>query len=381
MLKKYIPLTVAIMLIGSAAQAGGLAYKDGDSYLKLGGRVQVQYHMTDPQDGESEDELFFRRLRPYIEGSSHKDWKAKWQFDLGGGKVENKDAYFQYKGFDWGNVTVGNAHVFFSQEETTSSKTQQLIERTFVGNHNYGTPDRQLGLHLDGTPSDILNWNFSLAMAAVDPDNKKLDFDSVGSLNRGDDWAEGPLVGARVVLSPNGIIKQSQGDFSGEFKSFLSLSAFTWSNDNDVRNEIEVNENGEQQLGKQDVDTTTGYSVAGGIRGGGASVDVQFNSFDADLVDDGISNGLYEDSSTTLTSYAIEGGYMIVPSTLELVAGWSSLDADGYATTWDRLEFGVNYFVDKHNVKLQSTYRIGSNKDGKSGNDVDEVFVQAQYVF
>ena len=70
-----------------------------------------------------------------------------------------------------------------------------------------------------------------------------------------------------------------------------------------------------------------------GLRGGGASVDLQFNSVDAELVDGGINNGLYENSETTLQSYAIEGGYMVIPSTLELVAGWSSQDADGYATS------------------------------------------------
>jgi len=368
------------LITGSAAHAG-LSYKDGDKYLKLGGRVQVQYHLTDPADGDSEDELIFRRLRPYIEGSVHPDWKGKWQFDLGKGKIENKDAYMQYKGFDWGTVTIGNSYVFFSHEETTSSKTQQLVERTFVGDHNYGTPDRQVGLHLQGKPSDILVWDLSAAMAALDVDNKKIDFDSVGSLNRGSDWVEGPMVGARILLSPQGTIKQSQGDFDGDLKSYVGVSGYTWSNDNDLRNEIETNEDGEQELGKQDVDTVTGLSVNGGLRAGGASIDVQFNSIDAELVDGGINNGLYQNSETTLESYAIEGGYMVVPSTLELVAGWSSLDADGYSSSWDRLEFGVNYFIEKHDIKLQTTYRIGENKDGKSGNDVDEVFVQAQYVF
>ena len=138
---------------------------------------------------------------------------------------------------------------------------------------------------------------------------------------------------ARVLLQPHSPVKQSQGDFDGEIKSYLGLAAYTWSNDNDERNEIEFNEDGEQQLGKQDVDAATGYSVNAGLRGGGASVDLQFNSVDADLVDGGINNGLYENSETTLQSYAIEGGYMVIPSTLELVAGWSSQDADGYATS------------------------------------------------
>ena len=48
--------------------------------------------------------MFFRRLRPYIEGSVHKDWVGKFQFDLGkaegDNEIEVKDAYLQYRGID-----------------------------------------------------------------------------------------------------------------------------------------------------------------------------------------------------------------------------------------------------------------------------------------
>ena len=42
----------------------------------MGGRIQMQYHQEDPENGSSTDELFLRRFRPYIEGSIHKDWKG-----------------------------------------------------------------------------------------------------------------------------------------------------------------------------------------------------------------------------------------------------------------------------------------------------------------
>jgi hypothetical protein len=41
----------------------------------------------------------------------------------------------------------------------------------------------------------------------------------------------------------------------------------------------------------------------------------------------------------------------------------------------------LNYFFAKHDIKLQTTYRMGENKDGVKDNDLDELFVQAQYVF
>ena len=79
--------------------------------------------------------------------------------------------------------------------------------------------------------------------------------------------------------------------------------------------------------------------------------------------------------------FSVEGGYMVIPERLEVVAGYQSQDADGYAESWNRTSVGVNCFAKKHDVKLQVTYRFGENKDGKDGNDLDELFVQTQYVF
>ena len=93
------------------ANAGGITFKDGDKYLKVGGRLQLQYYQSKPDGGDTTDEIFFRRLRPYIEGSTHKDWKAKIQWDMGKAENENevaiKDAYFQYKGMSNTKLTIG----------------------------------------------------------------------------------------------------------------------------------------------------------------------------------------------------------------------------------------------------------------------------------
>lgn len=81
--------------------------------MEIGGRIQLQYHKVDPDGGDSTDELFFRRLRPYIEGSIHPDWMGKFQFDIGKAEDDNelaiKDAYLAYKGISNMAVKVGNA--------------------------------------------------------------------------------------------------------------------------------------------------------------------------------------------------------------------------------------------------------------------------------
>ena len=377
-----ITLAVAgVIAFPLAGQAGGITYKDGDKYLKVGGRIQLQYHQSKPDGGETTDDLFFRRLRPYIEGTVHKDWMGKIQFDLGkaedGNEVAIKDAYFQYKGWSNMKLNIGNANFPFSREFLTSSKYQQLVERTFVGDHDYGTPDRNVGLHLTGNNgSKKITYGASATVASIDPDNSKLDFDT--PVNRNDDFNDGFMVGGRVDWHPFGYLKFSQGDFERKTKATIGVAAYSWSNDED-------NNNNDSTAacatgGKCDVDSVTGVEISGAFRAAGFSVDAEYNSFDAETSLAGITDGIYKNGKTTLTNASIEGGYMF-GQTIELVAGYQTQDADGYATAWNRTSVGANWFLKKHDVKFQLSYRMGENLDGEENNDEDEVFLQGQYVF
>jgi len=369
---------VSLALLVTMARAG-VKYQNADGdYLKLGARIQLQYHHADPDGGPAIDELRFRRLRPYIEGSLHEDWKGKWQWDMGKGNVELKDAYAEYTGIDGMSVRIGNAYAPFSREDMTSSKKQQLVERTFVGDHNYGSPERQAGLHMAGAVANkTLTWAVSGVKAAIDPSTSKLDFDTVISLNKGDDWIEGNMVCGRLEVFPIGNFKMAQGDFKGDPKLALAVGAFTWRNDDD---NVSVGADG--LPAGNNVDDVNGLELSAAVRGGGFSVDGEYNLFNADLKDGAAGKvGLYENGKTDLSNWSVEGGYMVIPNRLELVAGYQSQDADGYAKAWNRTSVGVNCFMKKHDVKLQATCRMGENKDGVDKNDLDEVFVQWQYVF
>ncbi len=374
--------------IPKAKSAGISVYKEGHKYVKLGGRIQMQYHLEDPADSDSTDELYFRRFRLYIEGSIHKDWKGKFQWDMGEAKLQLKDAYMQYRGIEQIAVTIGNAYFPFSREVLTSSKYQQLVERTFVGDHNYGTPDRVLGIHITGHNNDkSLTYGFSMAEADIDPDEAKLDFDSpVNKLFKSSkfdakevDFNQGWMYGGRVDYHSFGYLKFSQGDFDRETKATIGVAVFQWSNDND-NNDNTVG-GADEDAGTPDVDSVTGFEVSGAFRFSGFSVDAEYNSFKAETVDSAVTGGIFENGETTLVNYAIEGGYMIVPSRLEIVAGYQSQNANGYEKKWTRTSAGVNYFFAKHDIKTQLTYRMGENIDGVDGGDKDEIFVQMQYVF
>jgi len=356
--------------------AGGVTYKDGDKFITIGGRLQAQYHYEDPENGKSTDEVFLRRLRPFIEGSLYPDWVGKIQWEMGGANDDNelsiKDAYVKYSGFSNIQISLGNAIFPFAREFLTSSKFQQFVEREFVGDSKYGTTEWNIGIHVKGNnTSKKVTWGAAIAQADIDPNNSRIDFDT--PVNKQSDFNQGWIFGGRVDFHPFGNLKFSQGDFKREQKATIGIAAYTWGNDDDVLN------NG--PIVNTDVDSVTGLEISGAYRNKGFSADAQYNRFDSELKDSTVTAGLYENGETTLENWMIKGGYMVMPSTLELVAGYSSQDADNYTDAWTRITFGANWYIHKHDLKYQLTYRMSENKDGMDNNDEDELFVQAQFVF
>ncbi len=372
-----ILVTAAVITSPLSSRAEITAYEDGDKFLAVGGEIQLQYHKEMPDGGETTDDIFFRRLRANIEGSLHRDWMAKIQFDLGEADVDNevkiKDAYFQYLGWKSMKLKIGNAKFPFSRVYLTSSKHQQLVERPFVGKHNYGTPERNVGLHLTGiTGSGKVSWGTSATVASEVPDNTKLDFNTPVN-QRGEDWSDGFMAGGRIDWHPFGYMRFSMGDFNRVTKATIGVAAFTWSNDDDNLSTTACTT-------ECDVKDVTGIEISGAFRGAGISIDAEYNSFNAETVEAGITDGIYKNGKTTLTNASIEGGYMF-GETIELVACYQTQNADGYATAWNRVSVGANWFINRHDTKVQFTYRTGENLDGVQNNDENEVFLQTQFVF
>ena len=382
MFKKML-MAVTLTALTAPAFAGIVVYEDEDGKkLEIGGRIQLQYRAIDADGDAKVDELFFRRLRPYIQGTVTPKWDGKIQFDFGQSleddEVKIKDAWMRYKA-DGFNVKIGNQKPYFSREFLTSSKRQQLVERTFVGDHNFGTPDRALGVGLDGKNGEdnSITWGVFFGNEMIDPASGRLDFDT--PVNRKNDWNEGWLASGRIDFHPFGELKMEQGDFKGELKATIGIGAFSWSNDDDRNTRTE---NGmATDPGKADVDSASGFEVSGGFRVAGFSADAEYQVISADTIDPTVTSGLFVNGSTDLDKYALEGGFMAIPKKFEIVAGYESLDADGYQSSWNRTSFGANYFWNKYKVKLQGTYRIGDNVGGVSGLDADTMMIQMQFVF
>jgi len=378
------PLLLALALtLVPAAEAGVVVYEEGDKKVEIGGRIHLQFVRVDPDEGEAQNDAFFRRLRPYIAGSVTKNWEGKIQFDFGKSldddEVSIKDTYMRYTGWEGKKLTIGNVKTPFSREFLTSSKHQQLVERSFVGDHNFGSPDRFLGFRLDGTTSSKkLGYALALGSESHDPGVFRMDFDT--PVDDQSDWNEGLILAGRLDFHPRGEMKFDQGDFDrGSVKTSFSLAAFSWTNDDD-RNTYTDNGVATSDS-KADLDNAAGFEISAGLRGHGVSIDVEYQLISGDTVAEGFTGGAYQDGTTDLDKLAVEGGYMFAGNHFEIVGGWDMLDASGYEDTWERLSFGVNYFWNKHKTKVQFTYRFGSNVLGIAGADTETTFLQFQYVF
>jgi hypothetical protein len=380
-----VGFALALAAAGIPATAGIKVYENGDKFIELGGRIQLQYLRTEPDGGEARDQVFFRRLRPYIAGSVTENWSGKIQFDFGKSldqdEVAVKDAYMQYKGWKNKTLTIGNSKTPFSREFLTSSKRQQTVERGFVGDHNFGTPDRQLGLRLEGhSSSKKITYMVAAGGEHHDPDVRRMDFDT--PVNNADDWNEGLVVAGRIDFHPMGFMKFDQGDFRSEdWKANFSIGFFSWSNDDDNNTYTDSTTGQSTSSSKADLNSAEGFELSAGVRGRGVSVDAEFNLVSGDTVDSSFTGGIYRGGTTDLDQFQIEGGYMLPKTPVELVGKWETFDADNYHDSWNATELGVNYFWNKHKVKLQFTYRLGENVLGVRGSDRDTAFLQWQFVF
>jgi hypothetical protein len=379
--------SIAAVTLVPAANAGIKVYEEGDKFIEVGARIQFQYLHLDPSDGETHDTAWFRRLRPYIAGSVTKNWWGKIQVDFGKNLNQNevavKDAYMQYTGWKNMKLFIGNSKTPFSREFLASSKRQQTVERIFVGQHNFGNPDRMLGFRLDGhTDNTKIAWKVALGAENLDPDVRRMDFDSPA--NDEDDWNEGVVYAGRLDYFPMGAFKYDQGDFErGPIKVGFAGALFGWDSDGDRQtytDEIEgvptcINEK------KCDLDSARGWELSGGLRGRGFSVDLEYNQIDGDLVDPSFTGGLFLNGQTTLEKWQLEGGYMLPMIPIELVYKHDSFDADGYDKTWTGDDFALNYFFNQHKAKVQLVYRLGRNVAGVDGDDLNTFIMQWQFVF
>jgi len=372
---RIAPVALALAAaLPANALAGITLYDQGSKSLKLGGRVQAQYHMNDPDNGDQTDEARIRRAWLTFDGTVSEDWSARIQFQVNSG-ISTKDAKIQYSGWDAARLTAGNFYVPFSREELTSSKYLQLVEKTLVAGD--GVPGRQLGVAIDGGGQGM-SWQAGLweAGLAAGGTNNGISF---GSQVDGKNATEGKLVGGRLEFHPSGPVSYAQGNLAGASGWAVAVDAFSWSNDEDAYERATPTTTA--AANPNDYDTVTGIGIDGAWRSGPWSVDAEANSFDADTNGGGVTNGFVQNGSGTLTTAQVKGGFMVVPGRWEVAAGVSSEDGDGWNNTETQTGIGLNRFFNGHNNKLQISYVSTSDANGVSGQDSNDLYIQLQHAF
>ncbi len=358
--------------------------------IETHGKLQIQYYDADSDDPDSKDEFFIRRYRPILLGRIARSWtwkvEVEYSADVEAGSIDLKeldirDVYLRYEGFkaEGRRLTLGNQKAPFSRDFLTPSAHQLLVERTFVGDTSLGVPDRALGIHFRGeTRSGKVDYWASAGGLGHDTDANLLKFDTLvgnGDLN------EGLLLSGRLDLHPRGAMTFSDGDpHTPGIKYTWSVAGYGWESygGNNRSSDAGVTLDPE----RADLDSATGLEISGGLRGRGITLDWQYNRIRGETVAEDFTGGLYLGGVTHLDVAAVEGGYWIRGSSVELGGALSRLDADGYSETWDNSTLALNLHKrDKFYGKLQISHSWISSRHGIPGENFQETRVQVQYVW
>ncbi len=391
-MKKNLCLLPMIVAMASVATMPTYSkqtiFSDGDRKVDIGGRVHLQYIQRNPGNGESTDDIGFRRLRVELDAHIDKNWGAQIEWDFGEGSdldtnagVSNAqlvDGYIEYKHSNGGKWRLGHTRVVqFSRSDLTSSNVSHQVERTFVGDTNSGVPGRQTGIGWLSARKETtkLVWDVGVAFAEIDPANNQIDFDS--EVNSDADNSEGLLVGGRIQYFPLGYFKEKHDNFDAKSKLGFALAAYQWDNDGDQRG---------LDADNPDIENVIGIELSSAYRGHGWSIDAQYNTFSAEAVaaDLGKINGatiFAANGDAELDVYALEVGYAVIPEKVQIAVSYAVQDAEPYANEFIQTQIGATYYVKKHNIKFQGTYRIEDSRDGIVDNDNNTFFLQAQYLY
>lgn len=134
--------------------------KIDNNKVDISGYFMVDYDNFDKGFLEDKSEpttkTDIRRARISFKTELVKDWKAKLSINYSDDETEIKDAYAQYKGWNWANLTIGQQKEPFGLEKLTSLRNQSMVERSLVSNAL--APSRSIGVNLNGGFSSF-NWD------------------------------------------------------------------------------------------------------------------------------------------------------------------------------------------------------------------------------
>jgi hypothetical protein len=376
------PIALAALLAATSARAA--AQTTSQPSVIVTGYGQAQYRRVE-SDGDATDRVFFRRLYLGVRFVLTDDWSGTLLVDVApaadGDQPVVRDAYLRYSGWSARGVTltIGNQKAPFSRSVLGSSRSRSLIERPFTGERGYGAPGRALAVQADGRHSDEhFQWAASLASVLHAPDADELRLD--GLADAAGDWNEGVMATGRAEWHPRGAVAREQADFTrGNFRVMAGASAYVWTNDGD-RNAFTA-EGDSTSDSMADLDRARAIELSTAIRGHGLSLDAAWSRISGDTIDPDFDGGLYRRGHAVLHQFGTEGGYMVVPSRLEIIGALDALSADGLESTTYRRSVGTIWYMNGHRLKLTALHRETFNALGVRDARARATSAQVQFAF
>ena len=143
-----------------------LVSPDGDSNIKLSGRVQGDFRTFDIGNGDTGDAKAadtwdLRRAYLGVSGTYNKYYGYKVNLSAGSSTILD-EAYVNFKWWKPANIQVGQFKFPMSLEERTSSRFLNFTERSYVNNSAI-TAGKEQGLMIFGSPTKGLNYGIGFA--------------------------------------------------------------------------------------------------------------------------------------------------------------------------------------------------------------------------
>ena len=148
-------------------KGGGLSFEsgDGESNLKIAGRIQLDYRNFDTGNGSSAnskaaDGFDVRRAYLGVAGTANKYYGYKFVGSFGS-STKLDEGYLEFKHIKKAKLRIGQFKMPMSLEERTSSRFLNFTERSYVNNGSL-TAGKEVGIMLHGTPSKGINYAFAI---------------------------------------------------------------------------------------------------------------------------------------------------------------------------------------------------------------------------
>jgi len=341
---------------------GKTTFETDKASLAISNRMQVRYtheQPGDPNNHESKGSFRLRRARTKFEGFIYKkDLTYELQVDWADSGSIIQDLNLNYdvtRGKKALQIKGGQFKVPFGRQELTSSGNQQFVDRSIVSSEF--AKGRDIGLQLWGqTPGGSIEWRTGIFNGAgrnrTVNDNDKFQFN------------------ARVTWQPFGDAKYSESDFETTTKPLLAVAANYEAN----------NTQG----------STTGDDIDREVFGS----DLSFKFKGLSVFAEYFRRVSEPEASIDFDSDGIhaQAGYFLYKRSLEVALRYAAIDPRDntvnstgvqVATVANdhRIERGValNWFMNKHFLKLQADYR--QVEDEARDRTDDEARLQMQFIF